>query len=213
MKLGRNQLCPCGSGLKFKKCCRIPPVVIENAGLAVPANVVDDVVNTISTMSDEEFGNGLGHLARTQPHLCAFITPLSNALPQEASFPSALAAFAIIWMFEQHHQRRLPEVTPAEIQRSLDNNGRSFVDFDEFRDRRGSMSGKAQPFIHKFIADTILDFDQNDYSSNAFDLFNLFMMLKTTVDALHEATSRAVLEKSAIAGSAAAHSPILVSRR
>jgi hypothetical protein len=25
------------------------------------------------------------------------------------------------------------------------------------------MSGKAQPFIHKFIADTILDFDQNDY--------------------------------------------------
>ena len=165
MKLGRNQLCPCGSGLKFKKCCRIPPVVIENAGLAVPADVVDDVVNTISTMSDEDFGNRLDHLARTQPHLCAFITPLSNALPLEASFPAALAAFAIIWMFEQHHQRRLPEVTPAEIQRCLDNNGRFFVDFDDFRDRRGSMSGKAQPFIHKFIADTILDFDQNDYGS------------------------------------------------
>jgi len=205
MKLGRNQLCPCGSGLKFKKCCRIPPVVIENAGLAVPANVVDDVVNTISTMSDEEFGNGLGHLARTQPHLCAFITPLSNALPQEAAFPAALAAFAIIWMFEQHYHRRLPEVTAAEIQRCLDNNGRSFIDFDDFRDRRGSMSGKAQPFIHKFIADTILDFDQNDYDSDAFDLFNLFMMLKTTVNALHEATSRAVLDKSPIALSAVAH--------
>jgi hypothetical protein len=205
MKLGRNQLCPCGSGLKFKKCCRIPPVVIQNAGFAVPADVVHDVVNTISAMSDEDFGNRLDHLARTQPHLCAFITPLSNALPQEASFPAALAAFAIIWMFEQHHQRRLPEVTPAEIQRCLDNNGRSFVDFDDCRHRRGSMSGKTQPFIHKFIADTILDFDQNDYSSNAFDLFNLFMMLKTTVNALHEATSRAVLEKSAIAVSAAAH--------
>ena len=21
MKIGRNQLCPCGSGLKYKKCC------------------------------------------------------------------------------------------------------------------------------------------------------------------------------------------------
>ena len=67
------------------------------------------------------------------------------------------------------------------------------------------MSGKAQPSIHKFIADTILDFDQNDYGSDAFDLFNLFMMLKTTVNALHEATSKAVLEKPIMALSAAAH--------
>src|SRR5262249_45062127 len=141
------------------------------------------------------------------------ITSLSNALPQEASFPAALAAFAIIWMFEQHRQPGLPEVTPAEIQRCLDNNGRSFVDFDDFRDRRGSMSGKAQPFIHKFIADTILDFDLNDYRSGGFDLFPLFMMLKTTVNALHEAISSAVLDKSAIAASAAAPPPILVSRR
>ena len=205
MKLGRNQLCPCGSGLKFKKCCRIVPVVIENAGLAVPADVVDHVVNTISMVSDEDFGNRLDDLARTQPHLCAFITSLSNALPQQASFPAALAAFAIIWMFEQHHQRRLPQVTSAELQRCLDNNGHSFFDFDDFRDRRGSMSGKAQPFIHKFIADTILDFDQNDYDSDAFDLFNLFMMLKTTVNALEEATSRRILEKPTIALSAAAH--------
>src|SRR5215467_7364754 len=130
MKLGRNQLCPCGSGLKLKKCCRIAPVVIENAGLAVPAAVVDDIMNTISTMSDEDLGNRLVLLARSQPHLCAFITPLSNALPQELSFPAALSAFAIIWMFEQHHQLRLPQVSSAEIQRCLNDNGRCFVDFD-----------------------------------------------------------------------------------
>ena len=205
MKLGRNQLCPCGSGLKFKKCCRILPVVIENAGLAVPADVVDDVVNTISTMSDEDLDNRLDLLARTPPHLCSFITPLSFALPQESSFTAALSAFAIIWMFEQHHQRRLPQVSSAEIQRCLNDNGRSFANFDDFRDRRGSMSGQAQPFIHQFIADTILDFDQNDYGSDAFDLFNLFMMLKTTVNALHEATSKAILDKPMIVLSAAAH--------
>jgi len=197
MKFGRNQLCPCGSGLKFKKCCRISAAVIENKGLVVPAGVVNDVVNTIFAESDEDLGNRLQKLALTQPHLCAFITPLSNALPQEASIQAALAAFAIISMFEQHHQHCVPQVTNAEIQRCLDNNGYSFFDFDDFRDRRGSMSGKAQPFIHKFIADTILDFDQNDYHSDAIDLFNLFIMLKTTVNVLHEATSRAVLEKPA----------------
>jgi len=205
MKLGRNQQCPCGSGLKFKKCCHFPSVVIENAGLVIPANTVDDVVITISTISDEDFGNRLDDLARSQPHLCAFITPLSNALAQEASFPAALAGFAIIWMFEQHHPHGLPQVTPAEIQCCLDNNGRSFFDFQDLRDRRGSMSGKVQPFIHKFIADTILDFDQNDYASDAFELFNLFMMLKTTVNTLHEAASRAVLKKPVLVLSAAAH--------
>jgi len=205
MKLGRNQLCPCGSGLKFKKCCRTPAVVIENKGLVVPAGVVNDVVNSIFAESDEDLGHRLQKLALTQPHLCAFVTPLSNALPLEASFQSALAAFAIISMFEQHHQHRVPQVTNAEIQRCLDNNGYSFFDFDDFRDRRGSMSGKAQPFIHKFIADTILDFDQNDYDSDAVDLFNLFMMLKTTVNVLHEATSRAALEKPVTTLSAVAH--------
>lgn len=206
MKLGRNQLCPCGSGLKFKKCCRVPSVVIENTGLVVPATVVDHVVNGIAAMSDEKLGHQLQGLALTQPHLCAFITPLSNALPQEASFQAALTAFAIIWMFEQHHQQGLPQVTTAEIQRCLDNNGRSFVDFDDLRDRHGSMTGRAQPFIHKFIADTILDFDQANYDSDAFDLFNLFMMLKTTVNVLHEATSRAILDKPDTALAAVAHS-------
>ena len=205
MKLGRNQLCPCGSGLKFKKCCRISAAVIENKGLVVPAGVVNDVVNSIFAESDEDLGHRLQKLALTQPHLCAFITPLSNALPQEASFPAALAAFAIIWMFEQHHQHPVPRVTNAEIQRCLDNNGYSFFDFDDFLDRPDSMSGKAQPFIHKFIADTILDFDQNDYDSDAVDLFNLFMMLKTTVNVLHEATSRTVLENPATALSAVTH--------
>ena len=108
-------------------------------------------------------------------------------------------------MFEQHHQRRLPEVTPPRSQRCLDNNGRSFVDFDDFRDRRGSMSGKAQPFIHKFIADTILDFDPERLQLRCLRPVQPLYELKTTVNALHEATSRAVLEKSAIAVSAAAH--------
>ena len=81
MKLGRNQLCPCGSGLKFKKCCRISSVVIDNTDLVIPVGVVDGVVNTISAMSDEDFDRRLQDLAHTQPHLCAFITPLSNALP------------------------------------------------------------------------------------------------------------------------------------
>ena len=126
MKLGRNQLCPCGSGLKFKKCCRIPAVVFNNTGLAVPAAAVDDVVNTIFAMSDEDFAHRLHDLALMQPDLCAFITRLSNALARETSFPAALAAFAIIWMFEQHHQHRLPRVSTADIQRCLDENGYSF---------------------------------------------------------------------------------------
>jgi hypothetical protein len=204
MKLGRNQLSPCGSGVKVKKCCRVPSTLIGNAGLIVPASVVDDVVNTIATVSDEDLVRRFENLARTQPNLCAFITPLSSSLPQEAAYPATLAGFAIIWMFEKHHQRCLPRVSTAEIHRCVDSNGQSFFDFDDFRDRRGAMSGKHQPFIHKYIADLILDFERSGYDSDGVDLFRLFMMLKTTVDVLHESTTKAVLEETIPALSAAA---------
>jgi hypothetical protein len=44
--------------------------------IRVPADVAGNVVNTICTMSDEDFGNR-DDLARSQRHLCAFITPHS----------------------------------------------------------------------------------------------------------------------------------------
>ena len=197
MKLGRNQPCPCGSGLKFKKCCRVPSTVIENADLAVPASVVDSVLATLALISDEELGHRLEDLARTQPELCAFIMPLSNSLPQDATYPAALAGFTIIWMFEKHHQRGLPRISTGEINRCLDSAAKSFFEFEDIRDRRGAMSGETQPFIHKYIADTILDFDQNGDDSDGFDLFHLFMMLKTIVNVLDQAASKAALKGSA----------------
>ena len=50
------------------------------------------------------------------------------------------------------------------------------------------MSAKAQPYIHKFIADTIFDFEEGDEALDGFDLFTLFMMLKTTTDVMNEIT-------------------------
>ena len=50
------------------------------------------------------------------------------------------------------------------------------------------MSAKAQPYIHKFIADTIFDFEEGDEALDGFDLFTLFMMLKTTTDVMNETT-------------------------
>ena len=97
--------------MKFKKCCLIKePTVTRHSlareipGSAIPSAIIDDVLNCISSLPDDELVQRLDMLAESQPNLCAFITPLSNSLPSTASFPAALAAFAIIWMFEQHHQ-------------------------------------------------------------------------------------------------------------
>ena len=112
MKLGRNQLCPCGSGLKFKKCCltmestvATPPFVVNDPATAIPPTIIDKVVNTISSLPDNDLVDRLDALAESQPNLCAFITPLSGSLPPAASFQAALSAFAIIWMFQQSQQR------------------------------------------------------------------------------------------------------------
>ena len=56
------------------------------------------------------------------------------------------------------------------------------------------MAGKHQPALHKFIADTIFDFNESDL--DGFDLFTLFMILKTTIDVLHNTTSKLAMADS-----------------
>jgi hypothetical protein len=56
------------------------------------------------------------------------------------------------------------------------------------------MAGKHQPSIHKFIADTVFDLDEGDF--HGFDLFTLFMILKTTADVLNDATADFRTEES-----------------
>jgi SEC-C motif len=200
MKLGRNQLCPCGSGLKFKKCCRTmestvatPPFVVNDPGTAIPPTIIDEVVNTIYSLPDNDLVDRLDALAQSQPNLCVFITPLSCSLPPAASFQAALSAFAIIWMFQQFQQRPLPKVGVAAIKRCLDRNAKSFFDLDDVYNHT-TMAGKHQPALHKFIADTIFDFNEGDL--DGFDLFTLFMILKTTIDVLHNTTSKLALADS-----------------
>jgi hypothetical protein len=200
MKLGRNQLCPCGSGLKFKKCCRTlesavatPPFVVNDPATAIPPAIIDGVVNTISSLPDNDLVDRLDALAQSQPNLCAFITPLSSSFPPAASFQAALSAFAIIWMFQQFQQRPLPKVGVAAIKRCLDQNAKSFFDLDDVYNHT-TMAGKHQPALHKFIADTIFDFNEIDL--DGFDLFTLFMILKTTIDVLHNTTSKLAMADS-----------------
>ena len=190
MGLGRNQLCPCGSGLKFKKCCLtkrpLAGPLSLNPDWAVPATVIDDVLNDIFSQPDNVLLQRIEALANSQPELCALITSLSSSLPGSASFPAALSAFAIIWMFERYWPSQLPRIRVASIQRSLDRSAQTFFEIDNPRDI--TMSPKNQPHIHKFIADTVFDFDEDEL--DGFDLFTLFIILKTIVDVLDNVASK-----------------------
>ena len=171
---------------------------LNHSHLTVPAAVVDDVLKAIFASSDDVLLERIQALANSQPDLCAFI--LNSPLPPSASFPAALSAFAILWMFQQHHQPRvLPKIGVASIRCCVDSSVRSFLDFDN---PHSTMAGRKQPHIHKFIADTIFDFDED--KQDGFDLFTLFLMLKTTVDVLHAATSNTAAADSEFVLSAAA---------
>jgi len=190
MKFGRNQLCPCGSGLKFKKCCFTKRPLVTAPSVFEPSRPDRSSHccqrcphNGIFSSPDDLLRQRIETLANSQHDLCQFI--LSSPLPPSASFPAALSGFAIIWMFEQHRQpRALPEIGVASIQRCFGRSARSFLDFDN---PHSIMSGTNQPYIHKFIADSLFDFDEGKL--HGYDLFTLFLMLKTTVDVLHDAIS------------------------
>jgi len=168
--------------------------------LVVPATVIDDVLNDIFSQTDQVLLQRIDALADSQPELSALITSLSSSLPRSASFPAALSAFAIIWMFDRCCPSQLPRIRTASIQRSLDRSAQTFFEIDNPRDV--TLSAKNQPHIHKFIADTVFDFDEDEL--NGFDLFTLFMMLKTTADVLDKTASKLPVPDSKLAIAAAA---------
>jgi hypothetical protein len=151
----------------------------------IPAAVVDEVLSNLSSMSPDNLARRLDALAGSQPNLWAFITPLSNSLPSRVSLDSAVAAFAIIWMFENHYKQDLPRIDDTAIRHSIEENARSFFDFEDIE--AAMMAGRNQPSLYRFIAETIADL--RDDKLNGFDLYTLFVMLKTTADVLDDAAS------------------------
>src|SRR5262245_43758575 len=100
MKFARNQPCPCGSGLKFKKCCLnrgdLADLPLERTGRAIPASIIDDVVDSTFSLPNDDLVRRLDALANTQPALCGLITSLSSSLPQSACVSAALRGRARI---------------------------------------------------------------------------------------------------------------------
>lgn len=76
MKPGRNDACPCGSGLKFKKCClqqgaaaAVGEAVAAEAATSAPAEPRQDLprVNTWDLLHKQPAGRGPSQHGRKKP--------------------------------------------------------------------------------------------------------------------------------------------------
>src|SRR5215213_8519799 len=96
-KIGRNELCACGSGLKVKRCCGIARGPSEESlVVAFLRSAAREVVDTAAALSEREFTLLLGELVdlpcldlSLQVELPKLLSPaLGRALPPDRRTPA-----------------------------------------------------------------------------------------------------------------------------
>lgn len=125
MATPRNAPCPCGSGRKYKKCClagdrqqrrgaRVPEALTEPVGRArawLQRADTDDVLETLSELTDLALGGPLEELAFDSTHVANTARTVGLLAPEEERWAAVSAAAA-------------PLITPAWRRRAIDTLGR-----------------------------------------------------------------------------------------
>lgn len=133
-------------------------------------------------------------VGKKQPELLSFIMEFSEDLdPQVAEL--ALYMFLVIYrMFEKGYGKWLKGVTVEEVIACYEANERLMEDLekahDRFYERIASVQISSQPYVIKYVVDTLFEVPEEEEPINLTDEDTgfLFLLLKTVIDALNKRT-------------------------
>ena len=200
MQTGRNELCHCGSGKKYKKCClstrqSMPKAdaaissltEIEILNRAIPPAVIQSVMEEIDGWSASECLRLADEFTRRHMVLLAFVASVLISMPPAARDQALLTVFALIRMFERHYGPAHEAIVETDILRLVDRNKRLLANTS-----KGMLTQKpgdvVQPFALHFLSQVAFDFDvEGDEAFDERDALSILLMLKTTLDVLDHA--------------------------
>ena len=211
MKISRNEPCPCGSGLKYKRCCNRntgsgvdtgPQDAPETTTRTVGRETIKQAFHEIDTMSGAKLRRKLDNYTTTNPVLMMFVATTESALSIGEDSDTILDVMAIFRIFEKHYGRPSPPVQESEVTRFLHENGRSFTRLlSSFRPTKRAPR-TLQPFVLDFIVGRLASRAMEE-GLDPHDIFALFMLMKTIVDVLDKAYNSADANQAATAATTA----------
>jgi SEC-C motif len=197
MRLGRNELCHCGSGRKYKKCCLTlggssdigrqsgNETNLQILHRAVPPTIIQEVMDEIEGSPFDRFQALTQELLDRHPRLIAFVVGNVAYMREAIRHQSLLMVVSVIRMFEKCYGLKREPIAASNVESALRRNMNLIL-----QTLAGNWSKQpgdvVQPFIVKFLGDALTDF-QNDERPDERETAYLLAIFKTVVDVLDRA--------------------------
>ena len=158
---------------------------------------VEETWQEIAAYGLDQARSEMTDLGRLQPDLLAFVVVSSDELSEEARELAVYLFFVVYSVFQRAYDQELPRVSAQQLMQQDDRTEEfimSLQEADEDAMESAALQETArQPWVMNYIVEALVEAPQGetpvDLSEDEFG--NIFLVLKTVVDALDEATNAA----------------------
>ena len=198
MKQGRNDSCPCGSGLKYKKCCmrgihKITNIESESEQLTTDRTIgpatIEEVFHEIDAMSGKKLNRMLETFVTRNPDFMTFVAMMEGTIATGPESDTLLDILALFRIFEKHYGRPTPHIRESDVTPLIETNCESITEMLGAPESKRLKPNPAQPFLIEFIFKRLLVRIEEE-GLDLRETFFLLLLLKTTADVLDYAYRR-----------------------
>ena len=159
----------------------------------IAEELVEEICQEVGGFSPARAKVEMTRLGKKQPALLSFMTEFTCDLDQEVQELAIYMFFVVFRIFEKGSIRKRREISPEEIINRYESNSDMIEKLDgaheKFIERIANTQLAAQPYVMKYVVDTLIEMPEDDDPINLTDddTGYLFLLFKTVVDVLNQA--------------------------
>ena len=155
---------------------------------------VEECWQQVSMFSASKVTKDMQKVAKSQPHLLAFIVEFTQDLDLDVKELAVYMYYNVYRMFQKSFKKKIKKVSDHDIINCYEQNEKLIESLegahDKFLDRIARVQISEQPFVMKYVLDTLFEEPDEDDPVELADEDSgyLFLLFKTVIDILNEKT-------------------------
>jgi hypothetical protein len=155
----------------------------------IPEAIVEKTWQEVAGFSPAKVKREMMKIVNTQPELLTFVEEFTKEWKREVG-ELAIYMFVVVYRMFQETQGRIQRISLQEIMECYEHNeglmDRLVGINEKFLDRIATIQGAKQPYVVKYVADTIMEEQEGEDAVTFTDEERglLFLLVKTVVDVL-----------------------------
>jgi hypothetical protein len=156
--------------------------------------LVEETWQEFASFTPTQVSKEAKKVAKGQPDLLSFMVEFTEELDQEVKELAIYMFFVVNRIFVKGYRKKIKKASPEEIIECYEQNEKLMESLegahDRFYERVASVQVSAQPYVIKYVVETLFEVPEEEdpiFISDE-DVGFLFLLLKTAIDVLNKKT-------------------------